>query len=111
MTVDRSAAARWTDKDVDPGESEEQVAPCRGDLQMRDLRNGVLIREASASDLKLGVDVGGGDEAVVADLDEARRQDVKQESAHELDTIDGGGVAVLGAEAHVASVEADEALI
>ena len=78
---------------------------------MRRLRDGDLLRETAPSDFELGVDVGGGDEAVVADLDEASRQDVKKESAHELDTVDGGGVAVLGTEADVASVEADEALI
>jgi hypothetical protein len=70
-----------------------------GDPRRWNLRNGVLVRETSASDLKLGVDVGGDDEAVVADLDEARRQDVKQASAHELETIDGGGVVGIGATA------------
>jgi hypothetical protein len=45
---------------------------------MRRLSDSVLIRETASGDLELGVDVGGGDEAVVADLDEARWQDVKQ---------------------------------
>ena len=47
----------------------------------------------------------------MADLDEARRQDVQEEAPHEFDSIDGGYLAVLRAEANVVSVEADQTLV
>jgi hypothetical protein len=47
----------------------------------------------------------------VADLDEASGEDVQEESTYELDGVDGGGVAVLGAKAVVLFVEAEEALV
>jgi hypothetical protein len=111
MSIDRSAATGRTDQDVDPGESEEKVTPRRRNLGMCDWRSSVLVRETLAGDFELRGDVSSGDEAVVADLDEAGGKDVEQKSAHELNAVDGDGVAVLGAEAHLVSVEADQALI
>jgi len=42
------------------------------------------VQETAAGHLKLGVDVRGGDETVVADLDESSGQNVQEESAHEF---------------------------
>ena len=80
---------------------------------MRRLRHRVFVdvQETAPGGLKLGVDVRGGNKTVVADLDESGRQDVQKESAHELDGVDGSGLAVLGAKADIVSVKAHQPLI
>ena len=60
---------------------------------------------------KLAVDVGGGEQAEVADLDEAAGQDVEQEAADEFVRGERDGGAVLGGEGDAAFVEAAQALV
>src|SRR5881628_1104811 len=55
--------------------------------------------------------MGGREQAVVADLDEAGGQDVQQEAADELVGGKRGALAVLGGEGDAASIEGDEALV
>jgi hypothetical protein len=71
----------------------------------------VDVQETTPGGLKLGVDVRGGEKTVVADLDESDGQDVQEKSAHEFHGVDGGGLAVFGAKADVASIKAHQPLI
>jgi hypothetical protein len=111
VACDGSSAACWTDEDVDPCQRKEQVTPRRRWPLIGDRTDSVLVRQAATGNLELGADIGGGDQTVVTDLDEANGQDMKQESANELDGVDSDRVPVLGAEADVVSVEADETLV
>ena len=111
MAFDSSSSACRTDEDIYPRQCKEQVPPSRQVMPIGDRGDIVLVRQATTSNLELGGNVGSGDQAVVADLDEAGGQDMQQEPAHELDCIDGGRLSVLGAEADVVPVEADETLV
>jgi hypothetical protein len=81
-------------------------------LGNRGLGFGALVdgQETTPGGLKLGVDVGGGEKAVVTDLDESSRQNVQEESAHEFHGVDRGGLAVFGAEADVVSIKVHQPL-
>ena len=105
--------ASRTDQQINSGEREEQVTPCRRRFGRSRLRHWVFldVQETTPSGLKLGVDVPGGERTVVADLDESGRQDVQEKSAHEFHGVDGGGLAVLGAKADIVSIKAHQSLI
>ena len=111
MSLHRSATTGRANQDIDAGESEEQFPPGGRGIEARGLGSSGRVEETAASHLEFRAGVGGGDETVVADLDEASGQDVQEESAHELDGVDGGGISVLGAETDGVPVEGDEALV
>ena len=60
---------------------------------------------------ELGIDIGGGQEAVVTDFGETRRQGVQEESTDELLSGDGNGVVTFGDELDKAFVHGDEPVI
>ena len=80
---------------------------------MRQLGHVVVVgvQEAAPGRFKLRGDVCGGNETIVADLDESGGQDVQQKLAHKFHGLDGGGPAVFGAEADIVSIEAHQPLI
>ena len=72
---------------------------------------GGLLFNGGASGNELGIDVAGGVEAEVSDLDEATWQDVEEESANEFEGCEPAGLAVAGEEDDVVVVDVTEAMV
>ena len=68
-------------------------------------------REPSAGVGELGVDVAGGEQAMMSNLDEALGQDVEHEASEKLVDLEGDASVAAGPEGDIAAVEGDEAMI
>ena len=77
-------------------------------LQRRFVWLGPGIQDG-ANALTLGIGLGR-EQAVVTDLDEAARQDVKQEAANELFAREGGGLRATGFETNMLGVDREQAM-
>lgn len=103
--------------EVDAGQSEQQGVKGKRREQCRGRRSGGLVaREAgggcgkqAAGVREARVDVDGGEEAEVTDLDETLGQDVLEKAANELDRVARRGGMAAGAKDDARGVGADEA--
>jgi hypothetical protein len=99
--------------EIDAVQGEEDIAEVarsvcdrrRGDV------GGLRGGEESPGGGELGVDVSGGEQAMMADLDEALGEDVQHEAPEKLVDVEGDARLASRAEGDVASVEGDESLI
>jgi len=113
-TLKRRLVARGTDADVDARQLEHQGAPVLGGRRLLTTIAGEGDRrrcESLTCDLEAGRGVAGGMEAVVTDLDEARRQYVLEEAGEERLSGKADALAVLGPEGDVRLVHGDEASV
>jgi hypothetical protein len=109
---DGERAAAGAAAQVDAGQSEQQLAEvawrvlgCLGG------RGGFCGGEQSVGAGKLGVDVAGGEEAVMANLDEAFGQDVQDEATEKLLGRQSDFGVAASAERDAAVIERDEAMV
>src|ERR1044071_2983075 len=107
--ADHLAAAAGTCFQVEAGQCEEAVLPRR--LRWTCCCRLVVDLKMAARLYELRVNVAAGMEAVVADLDEAVRQDVEQEATDELRGRHGHLPTVLRAEVDAVLVERNESLV
>jgi len=94
------AAANRAAGNVDAGQVFEQVLPVRRRVV---LVAGAVIRgigglQQPSGDEKFGLDVAGGEQAVMSDLAEVLGEDMEQEAPGELMGVQGGRFSVAGGE-------------
>jgi len=97
-----TAAAPGAQRDVDACQLFEQVLPLRWRFVLISgavIGGGRGLQQPSGNG-ELGVDVAGGEQAVVPDLGEALWQDMEQEAPDELVWLQSGGLSVAGGEGH-----------
>src|SRR3954466_3765092 len=107
--ADHLAAAVRTCQQVDAGQCKEAVLPRR--LRWTCWGRLVVDLQMAAGCCELRPDVAAREQAVVADLYEAVRQDVGEEATDEFRGRDGHLLAVLRAEADAMLVERNESVV
>src|SRR6266545_2010001 len=112
VVAEHAATTPRTACQVDAGEREEALLP-RWLCWPRWARVAALALglKAAAGENEFGAEIAAGQQAVVADLDEAVGQNVEQEAADEFLRGHGDAFAVLGTKADAVFVERDQPVI
>src|SRR6266540_5396591 len=119
--MDEWACTERASSEIAAGELAKQIAPrgwlgvdarIRARLRRRRRDVGRCGRlEICARGGELGVDVAGGEQAVVADLDEAARQNVLEESADEFERLEAAHLPAARAKHDLAITDVEEAMV